>query len=555
MSATLASLRIRNLALVEDVLWEPRPGFTAITGETGAGKSVILGALTLLLGERADKSLIRTGADTCSVEAVFENAADPALAALLEEHGAEPCEDARLLVKRTLPAEGTGRQFVNGSPCTLALLRGLGEMLVDLHGPHDHQSLFSRDHQTRLLDQFAASEDLRAEFSEARRSFLRLQEEKDAILSGEQALARELDLLTHQTTEIESAGIQAGEEDALLARQRAAANSQRIGELCAQLSAGVSEDESSLTSRLGDLSRLTRELSRLDPAAESIAAACEAAFSAADDLARAVSHYSSALDSGPANLAEIESRLDVLQTLKRKYGPTVDAVLAFYADAAEKLAGLRARTERRDTLDADIAAAEKSVVARGKKLTAARAAAAKKLSEKVRDGLKDLGFAKSEFFVTLEAHDVPVAHGFETAEFQFSPNPGETARPLRAIASSGEISRVMLALKGALADQDDVPVLIFDEIDANVGGEIAAKVGQKMRELGRSRQVLCITHLPQVAAFAAGQFVVSKEVKDNRTRTQLNESIGQSREEEIARMLGGKSDSALAHARALLTTK
>lgn len=555
MSATLASLRIRNLALVEDVLWEPRPGFTAITGETGAGKSVILGALTLLLGERADKSLIRTGADTCSVEAVFENASDPVLSALLEEHGAEPCEDARLLVKRTLPAEGAGRQFVNGSACTLALLRALGEKLVDLHGPHDHQSLFSREHQTRLLDQFAGSEDLRAEFSEARRSLLRLQEEKNAILSGEQALARELDLLTHQTTEIESAGMQPGEEDALIARQRAASNSQRIGELCAQLAAGVSEDESSLTSRLGDLSRLTRELARLDPAAESISAACEAAFAAADDLGRAVSHYSSALDSGPANLSEIEARLDVLQTLKRKYGPTVDAVLAFYAEAAEKLASLRARTERRDSLDADIAAAEKSVSARGKKLTTARAAAAKKLSEKVRDGLKDLGFAKSEFFVTLEAHDVPAAHGFETAEFQFSPNPGETARPLRAIASSGEISRVMLALKGALADQDDVPVLIFDEIDANVGGEIAAKVGQKMRELGRSRQVLCITHLPQVAAFAAGQFVVSKEVKDNRTRTQLNESLGQSREEEIARMLGGKSDSALAHARALLSTK
>lgn len=555
MSATLASLRIRNLALVEDVLWEPRPGFTAITGETGAGKSVILGALTLLLGERADKSLIRTGADTCSVEAVFENASDPALSALLEEHGAEPCEDARLLVKRTLPAEGAGRQFVNGSACTLALLRALGEKLVDLHGPHDHQSLFSREHQTRLLDQFAGSEDLRAEFSEARRSLLRLQEEKNAILSGEQALARELDLLTHQTTEIESAGIQPGEEEALIARQRAAANSQRIGELCAQLAAGVSEDESSLTSRLGDLSRLTRELARLDPAAEPISAACEAAFAAADDLGRAVSHYSSTLDSGPANFSEIESRLDVLQTLKRKYGPTADAVLAFYTEAAEKLATLRVRTERRDTLDADIAAAEKSVIARGKKLTTARAAAAKKLSEKVRDGLKDLGFAKSEFFVTLEAHDVPAAHGFETAEFQFSPNPGETARPLRAIASSGEISRVMLALKGALADQDDVPVLIFDEIDANVGGEIAAKVGQKMRELGRSRQVLCITHLPQVAAFAAGQFVVSKEVKDNRTRTQLNETLGQSREEEIARMLGGKSDSALAHARALLTTK
>ncbi len=554
MSATLASLRIRNLALVEDVLWEPRPGFTAVTGETGAGKSVILGALTLLLGERADKSLIRSGADTCTVEAVFENVTDPALTALLEEHGAEPCEEGRLLVKRTLPAEGTGRQFVNGSPCTLALLRALGDRLVDLHGPHDHQSLFSRDQQTRLLDRFAGSEDLRAEVAEARRTLIRLEEEKAAILSGEQAIAREIDLLAHQTEEIEAAALRPGEEEALLARQRAAANSQRIGELCARMAAAVSEDENSLTSQLGELSRLARELTRLDPASEPVSAACEAAFAAADDLARAVAHYSSSLESGPANLEEIEARLDVLQTLKRKYGNTLEAVLAYHAEAAEKLAALRARTERRDTLDADIAAAGKTLRDRGKKLTAARAAAAKKLAEKVRAGLKDLGFAKSEFSVALESHETPVAHGFETAEFQFSPNPGEPARPLRAIASSGEISRVMLALKGALADQDDVPVLIFDEIDANVGGEIAAKVGQKMRELGRSRQVLCITHLPQVAACAASHFVVSKEVRDNRTRTRLDETTGRSREEEIARMLGGKSDSALAHARALLKT-
>lgn len=555
MSATLASLRIRNLALVEDVLWEPRAGFTAITGETGAGKSVILGALTLLLGERADKSLIRTGADTCTVEAVFENAANKTLAALLEEHGAEPCEDSRLIVKRTLPAEGAGRQFVNGSPCTLALLRALGDMLVDLHGPHDHQSLFSREHQTRLLDRFAGSEGVRSEFSEARRGLLRLQEEKDSIVAGEQALARELDLLTHQTTEIESVAIQPGEEENLLSRQRAAANSQRIGELCSQLAAGVSEDESSLTSRLGDLSRLTRELVRLDPSAEPISTACETAFAAADDLARAVAHYTSAVEAGPGNLTEIESRLDALQTLKRKYGPTIEAVLAFHTEAAARLATLRERTERRDTLDDDIAAAQKQVQAHGKKLTSLRMAAAKKLSDKVRAGLKDLGFAKSEFSIALESHDDPAAHGYETAEFLFCPNPGEPARPLRAIASSGEISRVMLALKSALADQDDVPVLIFDEIDANVGGEIAAKVGQKMRELGRTRQVLCITHLPQVASAASSQFVVTKEVNGNRTRTRLDETLEQSREEEIARMLGGKSDSALAHARALLTTK
>lgn len=552
MSATLASLRIRNLALVEDLTWEPKPGFTAITGETGAGKSVILGALNLLLGERADKSLIRTGADLCTVEAVFDQVTEKRITRLLEENGAEPCEDGHLIIKRTLPAEAAGKQFVNGSPCTLALLRALGVYLVDLHGPHDHQSLFSREQQTRLIDSFGGAEKLREEFSAARRSLLKLQEEKEAILTGEQTAARELDLLTHQVREIESAAPQAGEEDTLVAKQRAAANSHRIGEISAQLSAGISEDDNSLLTRIGDLSRLARELAKLDPAAEKIAEACETTFSAADEFSRAVDSYASARDTDGGSLEEIEARLDVIQTLKRKYGSTVDEVLAFHAEAAEKLSGLQNRAERRDTLDADIAAADKTMRAHGTKLSTSRKTAAKKLADKVREGLKNLGFNKAEFAVSLEALDSPAPHGFETAEFLFAPNPGEPSHPLRAIASSGEISRVMLALKSALADQDDVPVLVFDEIDANVGGEIAAKVGQKMKELGKSRQVLCITHLPQVAAAAASQYVVSKQVKDGRTRTTLTETGGETREEEIARMLGGKSASAMSHAKALL---
>ncbi len=553
MSATLASLRIRNLALVEDLTWEPKPGFTAITGETGAGKSVILGALNLLLGERADKSLIRTGAELCTVEAVFDQVTEKRIARLLDENGAEPCEDGHLIIKRTLPAEAAGKQFVNGSPCTLALLRALGVHLVDLHGPHDHQSLFSREQQTRLIDSFGGAEKQREEFSAARRNLLKLQEEKEAILTGEQTAARELDLLTHQVTEIENAALQPGEEEALVSKQRAAANSQRIGEISASLAAGLSEDDNSLLTRIGDLSRLTRELARLDPAAEKIAEACEATFGAADEFARAVDSYAAARDTDGGSLEEIESRLDVIQTLKRKYGSTLEEVLAFHAEAASKLASLQNRAERRDTLDTDIAAAEKTMRALGSKLSASRKTAARKLADKVREGLKNLGFNKAEFSISLEGLESPAPHGFETAEFLFAPNPGEPSHPLRAIASSGEISRVMLAVKSALADQDDVPVLVFDEIDANVGGEIAAKVGQKMKELGKSRQVLCITHLPQVAAAAASQYVVSKQVKDGRTRTTLTETNGETREEEIARMLGGKSASALSHAKALLS--
>jgi DNA repair protein RecN (Recombination protein N) len=553
MSATLTSLRIRNLALVEELTWAPPEGFIAITGETGAGKSIILGALTLVLGERAEKDLIRTGADACAVEAVFENVDDARIASLLASHGAEPCEDRTLLVKRTLPAQGTGRQFVNGSPCTLAVLRSLGNFLVDLHGPHDHQSLFSREQQTFLLDRFCGGESLRRPFADARRTLLNLQDEKNSLLVGEESAAREVELLTHQVSEIEAARLQTGEEELLVSRQRVATNARRIGELCTQLATRTSDDEDSLTAKLEELTRLSRELSRLDPASNSIDGACEAVFVATGDLARAIQSYSSLLENDSTDLAVIEARLDTIQALKRKYGHTIDDVVAFGEQARRRLSDLLSRSERCGTLDEEISAAEKLMRSYGERLSALRLGASQNLADRVRAGLKALGFLKSGFSITLEALDVPSAHGNETAEFLFSPNPGEPLRALRTIASSGEISRVMLALKSALADQDDIPVLVFDEIDANIGGEIALKVGMKMRELGRSRQVLCITHLPQVAAAASSQFVVTKELTDKRTRTSLVAAVGGSREEEIARMLGGKSQSALAHARALLS--
>ena len=552
MSATLASLRIRNLALVDELIWEPRAGFVAVTGETGAGKSIILGALTLVLGERADRELIRANAEACAVEAVFEDAGNERIASLLDSHGAEACEDGRLLLKRVLPSEGAGRQFVNGSPCTLAVLRALGDLLVDLHGPHDHQSLFSRDQQTLLLDSFSGAENLRRQFIGGRRRLLQLLDEKASIVRDEQSAAREVDLLTHQVGEIESAGLEPGEEEILLSRQRVATNARRIGELCAQLAAGTSDDENSLTSKLEDLSRLTRELLRLDASSNGIAQACEAAFLAANELARAVQSYSAVVENESIDLPGIEARLDAIQSLKRKYGHTIEEVIAFGEEASRKLGGLLGRSERRGALDVEIFAAEGEMRACGEKLSALRLGASQRLAVKVRSGLQALGFIKSGFSIALEKLENPSSQGYETAEFLFSANPGEPLRPLRAIASSGEISRVMLALKSALADQDDVPVLVFDEIDANVGGEIAAKVAMKMRELGRSRQVLCITHLPQVAAAASSQFVVKKEIKDGRTRTFLAEATGKYREEEIARMLGGKSESALAHARALL---
>jgi DNA repair protein RecN (Recombination protein N) len=552
MSATLASLRIRNLALVEDLLWEPHSGFVAITGETGAGKSIIVGGVKLLVGERADKSVIRSGCDACTVEGVFLLEKSSPLHTILEDGGVEPCEHGQLIIRRTLSTNGSGKQFANGSPCTLGLLRQIGDLLLDLHGPHDHQSLFSRDQQLLLVDGFADADTLRIAHAAARKEWMQLVDEKQRLAVDAATLARELDLLTHQTEEIALASLQPGEEDPLLARQKASANSQRISGICTELSALASDSDDSLASRLGEVNRLARELHRLDPSADALEKSASAIFESLQDFARDVDRYAAALETDPAELSKIESRLDVIQSLKRKYGATVEDVIAFGEEAAARLAALRNRGEHEAGLDDAIASASRTMDSAAQKLTAARRSAAPKLTALVKRHLADLGFAKSGFSISLEPLDAPGPLGRESAEFLFSPNPGEPERPLRAIASSGEISRVMLAIKTALAAQDSVPVLIFDEIDANVGGEIGAKVGAKMKELGGTHQVFCITHLPQVAALAASHFIVAKDTTGKRTSTSLTEACGPSREAEIARMLGGNPASALTHAKALL---
>ena len=550
--AMLASLRIRNFALVESLTWDVPAGFVAITGETGAGKSILIGGLKLLLGERADKSAIRAGENECLIEAIVQLPAESRIPALLADAGAEPCEDGQLLLKRVISATGAGKQFVNGSPATLALLRQIGDRLIDLHGPHDHQSLFAREAQTRLLDAFAGAENSLADYRTARAAWLTLEREQAESESAGQAREREIDLLSHQVGEIEAAALDPNEEETLLARQQTAANARRLQELAAAAVAGLSEAEDSAESRLADIGRLIRELARLDPTQAELVARHTALAEETSDLARALSSYGDHIDADPQTLADLEARLDLIQTLKRKYGRTLAEVIAYGAESAARLAELQGKAARSAHLEADITAARERTLAAGARLSKARAGAAPKLAATVRRHLADLGFLKAGFEIRLEPGE-PGPDGLEAVEFVFAPNPGEPAQPLRSIASSGEISRVMLALKTALATQDEVPVLVFDEIDANVGGEVSHAVGAKMREIGERRQVLCITHLPQVASSAAAHFVVSKAVTGGRTISKLTAVSGDAREAEIARMLGNRSgDAARAHARELL---
>lgn len=554
MLATLASLRIRNLALVEDLSWQPGPGLAAITGETGAGKSILIGALQLLLGERADRSLIRAGAESCTVEAVFEVAESAALDAWLEEQGAEPCAEGQLLLKRSLAQAGAGRQFINGSPCTLAALKALGDRLVDLHGPHDHQSLFAREAQTRVLDAYAGASGAAAEFADAHREVQRLREEAGRLqgLEADAALRREL--LAHAVEEISAARLSPGEEETLMARLRAASNSRKLMELSAQLQSVLDgEGDASLRELLAGAVRAGRELARLDPSAEDIAAACEETAAKIAELENSVRRHAEAIDSDPATLQALEERADLLQGLKRKYGGTLEAVIERGEQSARELGEIESRAERLAAVEEGILKASAKARKLADKLTAARTKAAPALARAVTAELRELGFLRAEFGVRLEAHDELRTGGAELAEFEFAPNPGEPSKALRAVASSGEISRVMLAVKSVLAGQDGVPLLVFDEIDANVGGEVAVKVGQKMRGLSGAHQVLCITHLPQVAAAAHRQFAVRKHFDGKRTTTAVEELDGSGRVAELARMLGGHdSDSALAHARSLL---
>lgn len=552
MPATLASLRIRNLALVEELEWSLAPGFTAVTGETGSGKSIIVGALQLILGERADKALIRTGAESCTVEAVFHVGDAESWNAELEAQGVEPCEDGQLLLKRVFAVAGTNRQFINGSPTTLAVLKQLGDGLVDLHGPHDHQSLLATDQQLALLDAFASAAALREKYAEHYRRLHALMAEHAELSSSEASLERELDLLRHQTHEIEAAQLRPGEEEDLVARYTVAANSRRLLELSQGILGRLVEADDAALGRLNEAGKLLRELERVDPAASRFSDALHRGLAELEDLASGLQRYVEDLELEPAELARMEERVSLFESLKRKYGRTIEDVIAFGAAAAERLRKIDSRGEELARLAGEIDVATKTLQEAGAKLGQKRRTAAPKLAASVTAHLRDLGFKKSEFSIALVPQERPSAHGLESVEFVFAPNPGEPPKPLKAIASSGEISRVMLAVKSSLAAQDTIGLLVFDEIDANVGGEIAHAVGAKMKALGRERQVLAISHLPQVAAVADAQFVVTKEFAGDRTVSRLERVEGQARIAEIARMLGGKSESAIAHAKTLL---
>lgn len=550
----LQSLNIRNVALVESALVEFQPGLNVITGETGAGKSILIGALGLALGERADKDLIRGGADSCQVEALFQLAEPEPLNAILEELGAPACDAGALLIRRKVSAAGGNRIHVNDFTVTLQTLKRLGGRLVDLHGPHDHQALLDQGYQLHLLDAYGRLHEKRERYAAAHGAMREIQARRAELAAGsEDDVLRDIERIEFQVREIEDAGLAEDEEPKLRQEHDLLGNSQRVMELLTAVREALTEGEQAALIGLATGQQALIELGALVPEAQAWREEARSAAVQVKAISESLASFVSNIDGDPARLQWLDERLALYRRLQKKYGGDTARVLETLRSGQKRLAELRSRGERIVKLDREIAGARQEVESLGRDLRKARTAAGVRLAAAIGRELKDLGFAQAGFEACLQPVE-PRADGMDEADFGFAPNPGEPVRPLRAIASSGEVSRVMLAVKTVLSKLDIVPVLVFDEIDVNIGGRTATAVGGRLAALARVRQVLCITHLPQVAAHGKAHFAVEKTIKSGRTLTGIRALNDEERVEEVARMLGGRDETpvTLQHARELL---
>lgn len=539
-----------NLAVVESAEAEFCPGLNVITGETGAGKSVLMGALGLVLGGRADASVVRDGAREAEVEADFE----------VEGKGGGGAE--RVTIRRTVTREGRSRAWVNDESVSVAELKGLGAKLVDIHGPTANQRLMEESFQRETLDAFGGFQVSGSGLQVVERyqsAFSELTDLKSQVLSLMSSAGEdELDMLRFQVGELEEAGL-TDDDETIAERHAAAAHVGEIVENANAITEALGGDRSAAEILIG-LQPCFRSLAKHLPAAAEWATEAEDLTVRIQELSRTVADAASKLDVGEESLDELDARLTLVNRLLRKYHVSqVSCLMSLLAAKKAKLDALEHREERVAELERKIAAAEKSVRAAGAELTKARKAVAEKMAKAVTKELKDLGFLQAKFFVALEPIE-PAEHGLDRVIYMFAPNPGEAARPLAAIASSGEVARVMLAMKVAglqglkvskfeslkvpanpqTLKPSNLQTLVFDEIDANIGGEVGKVVGEKMRTVAKGHQVIAITHLPQSAVFGERHLVVSKGVADGRTKTEISEVAGEDRVSEIARMLGGE---------------
>ena len=538
----LIELRIRNYAVIEDLTVVLEPGLNVLTGETGAGKSIIVGALSLLLGERASSDVVRPGAERATIEGVFDVAATPGILLILEEHGIES-EDGLLILRREIAAEGRNRAWVNGAAATAGLVGQLGGRLIDLHGQHEHQTLLRPDEQRALLDAFAGAADVAARLREAYATLSRVERHLADFDRNRRDVEQRADFLRFQVGEIEAAEPRIGEEEELEGEVRKLEHSEDLIRDSGSLHEALYAAEESVTAQLGGLRRTLRRLLEIDASQTEAQELMDTALYSLEELGRRMGEYAAAVEHDPGRLDAIRRRQDTLFRLKSKYGGTVEEVIATLEAAREELERLERADFDRRALEKERDVAADALTRDAVELTAKRRAAADDLAGRVARTLPDLGLPGARFVVELTPREQVAAHGAEDVEFLVTLNQGFEPRPLRRVASGGELSRVMLALKSTLADVDDVPSLVFDEIDVGVGGAIGHRLGEKLREVAQRHQVFAITHLPQIASRADHHLRVEKEERKGIALTRVTPLRDEERVRELVRMLGGDPQS------------
>jgi len=551
----LNHIHIWNFAIVEKLDLSLDNGLTVLTGETGAGKSILLNALGLALGDRADSDVVRHGADKAEVSVSFDTRQNPAAEAWLKAHELESADEC--IIRRTISVKGPSKAFINGKPSPVAMLRELGEMLVDLHGQHEHQSLLKRENQGQLVDSFADNGNLLKQVAEAYKLWQSLQTEFKRLSQAKSDRDSRLDLLRYQVQELEALGLSVGETEKLEQEHKRLSNASQLLDTTERLLQQLTESEDYAVSQI--LSRCQTDLQGLqamDPALKGVADMLDSAAIQINEATSELRHYLSDLELDPQHLAQVEQRLTDLHNLSRKHRVEPEDLITLLPDLQTELKELEEADVRIEQIEADIKQAEQAYRELAGKLTVQRQKAAKHLSTHISDAMQELSMSGGQFDVRLEPlpDNAPSANGLERSEFLVSANPGQPLKPLTKVASGGEISRISLAIQVCTTQAALIPTLVFDEVDVGIGGRVAEIVGQRLRKLAETRQVLCVTHLPQVAALGHHHLQVSKRVDGNLTITQIQPLQNEQRVDELARMLGGLeiTEQTLSHAREMI---
>jgi DNA repair protein RecN (Recombination protein N) len=550
----LRELHISNLAVIADARIDLHAGLNCFTGATGAGKSLVIGAIELLLGLRSPAEMLRAGADEARVSGIFDRIG-PGLLKQIEAITDTPvAAEGELLLTRRIYASGRSSISLNGNPLTLAMLRQIAEVLIDVHGQHDHQYLLKPANQLEVIDQYARLEDLRDRYRAVHEQLSQARRTLAELTASRTLRQQQLELYRFQAAEIDAAELREGEYEELHGRASVLGNLERLKKEAGSAHAALYETEGSVLERLKMIAAVLSDLALLDVGLSPLAQRVRNATLELEDSAFDLGRYLDRLDLDPAELTQVADRLNTINRLLNKYGDPLSATLEYRAEIGQKLADLERAGDEQHSLDARIAPLGAERMKLGEQLSRQRAGAAKKLGPLIEAQLAELGMEKAKFAIAVTAASEPTASGLDAIEFIAQTNPGLPPQPLRKIASGGEMSRIMLALKGVLAGGDRVSVLVFDEIDANVGGRLGSIIGEQLRDLATHHQVLCITHLPQIAAFAQRHFTVRKVVSGDQTSTSVRAIEGDERLEELAEMIGGKriTDVTRAQARELL---